>query len=139
MSASASSPRDGTRRRRGDAPASACSTSRRPRASRSRARAAATWPARPATSIVAAADFARLPPASAEEEDLLDLVPAATRTSRLACQIVLTDDAGRADRPHALTEPHATTWVYADLPADDDGRVTSIARAPGEREGERYP
>ena len=39
--------------------------------------------------IVAADDFARLPPASAEEEDLLDLVPGATRTSRLSCQIVL--------------------------------------------------
>jgi ferredoxin len=34
-------------------------------------------------------DFARLPPASAEEEDLLDLAPAATRYSRLACQIRL--------------------------------------------------
>ncbi len=40
--------------------------------------------------IVAAAAFDRLPPASAEEEDLLDLAPAATRTSRLACQIRLT-------------------------------------------------
>lgn len=37
--------------------------------------------------IVAAADFARLPPASAEEEDMLDLVPGCVRTSRLACQI----------------------------------------------------
>lgn len=41
--------------------------------------------------IVAAEDFARLPRASADEEDLLDLVPAATRTSRLACQIVLSE------------------------------------------------
>lgn len=41
--------------------------------------------------IVAAEDFARLPPPRAEEEDMLDLVPAATRHSRLACQIVLTD------------------------------------------------
>lgn len=40
--------------------------------------------------VVAAEDFARLPPAIEEEEDLLDLVPAATRTSRLACQIRLT-------------------------------------------------
>ena len=40
--------------------------------------------------VVAAEDFARLPPAGAEEEDLLDLVPTATRTSRLACQIRLT-------------------------------------------------
>lgn len=40
--------------------------------------------------VVDAADFPRLPPASAEEEDMLDLVPAATRTSRLSCQITLT-------------------------------------------------
>ena len=41
--------------------------------------------------IVAPDDFARLPPASADEEDLLDLAHAATRTSRLSCQIRLTD------------------------------------------------
>ena len=41
--------------------------------------------------IVDAADVARLPPASADEEDMLDLAPDATRTSRLACQILLTD------------------------------------------------
>ncbi|MES3094109.1 2Fe-2S iron-sulfur cluster-binding protein [Sphingomonas aerolata] len=41
--------------------------------------------------IVAAADVARLPPASADEEDMLDLAPDATRTSRLACQIRLTE------------------------------------------------
>ena len=39
--------------------------------------------------IVLAEDFARLPPASEEEEDMLDLAVGATRTSRLACQIVL--------------------------------------------------
>jgi ferredoxin len=41
--------------------------------------------------IVSAEDFARLPPASEEEEDLLDLAAYAARTSRLACQIVLTE------------------------------------------------
>ncbi|MBP2512831.1 2Fe-2S iron-sulfur cluster-binding protein [Sphingomonas sp. PvP018] len=41
--------------------------------------------------IVDAADVARLPPASADEEDMLDLAPDATRTSRLACQIRLTE------------------------------------------------
>jgi ferredoxin len=41
--------------------------------------------------VVAAEDFPRLPSASADEEDLLDLVPGATRTSRLACQVVLSD------------------------------------------------
>ena len=40
--------------------------------------------------IVEPADFARLPPASAEEEELPDLAYAAPRTSRLSCQIVLT-------------------------------------------------
>ena len=40
--------------------------------------------------VIAADDFARLPPASDEEEDLLDLAPDATRFSRLACQIRLT-------------------------------------------------
>ncbi|WP_174284621.1 2Fe-2S iron-sulfur cluster-binding protein [Sphingomonas bacterium] len=39
--------------------------------------------------IVDPADFARLPAASADEEDMLDLAPGATRTSRLACQIRL--------------------------------------------------
>jgi ferredoxin len=39
--------------------------------------------------IVDAADFPKLPPASEEEEDLLDLAAHVTRTSRLACQIWL--------------------------------------------------
>lgn len=39
--------------------------------------------------VIAAADFDRLPPAAAEEEDMLDLVPDARRTSRLACQVRL--------------------------------------------------
>ena len=42
--------------------------------------------------IVDAADFETLPPASEEEEDLLDLAAHAARTSRLACQILLTDE-----------------------------------------------
>ena len=42
--------------------------------------------------IVDEADFERLPEATEEEEDLLDLAAHATRTSRLACQIILTDD-----------------------------------------------
>ena len=40
--------------------------------------------------IVDPADFARLPPASGEEEDMLDFAPDAARTSRLSCQITLT-------------------------------------------------
>jgi ferredoxin len=42
--------------------------------------------------IVDAGDFENLPPATEEEEDLLDLAAHATRTSRLACQIVLRED-----------------------------------------------
>ncbi|ANY20098.1 Ferredoxin-6 [Tsuneonella dongtanensis] len=42
--------------------------------------------------IVAAEWFDRLPPASEEEEDMLDLAAGACRTSRLACQIELTPD-----------------------------------------------
>lgn len=44
--------------------------------------------------IVAADDFNRLPPASEAEEDMLDLAAAATRTSRLACQITLDERIG---------------------------------------------
>lgn len=42
--------------------------------------------------IVDPADFAKLPRASEEEEDLLDLAMHVTRTSRLSCQIVLTPE-----------------------------------------------
>lgn len=41
--------------------------------------------------IIAKADFDRLPPASEMEEDMLDLAAGARRTSRLACQILLTE------------------------------------------------
>ena len=40
--------------------------------------------------IVDKGDFERLPPASEEEDDLLDLAAHVTRTSRLACQLVMT-------------------------------------------------
>ena len=42
--------------------------------------------------IIAAEDFAKLPRASEEEEDMLDLAAHVTRRSRLACQIWLTDE-----------------------------------------------
>ncbi len=41
--------------------------------------------------VVAPADFANLPRASEEEEDMLDFAFGVTRTSRLACQIWLSD------------------------------------------------
>lgn len=49
---------------------------------------------------IAPADAARVPPPTDEEEDMLDLVPHATATSRLACQIVL--HAGLANLSFAL-------------------------------------
>lgn len=42
--------------------------------------------------IVSKEDFDRLPEACEMEEDMLDLAAGVRRTSRLACQIVLTDD-----------------------------------------------
>ena len=42
--------------------------------------------------IVDKEDFAKLPAASEEEEDLLDIAAHVTRTSRLACQIMMTDE-----------------------------------------------
>ncbi len=45
--------------------------------------------------IVAPEDFAKLPRASEMEEDLLDLASHVTRTSRLACQIHLSDTLDR--------------------------------------------
>jgi len=41
--------------------------------------------------IVDKADFEKLPAASEEEEDMLDFAAHATRTSRLACQIILSE------------------------------------------------
>lgn len=42
--------------------------------------------------IVAPEWFARLPRASADEEDMLDLAADVARTSRLACQVTLTGE-----------------------------------------------
>jgi ferredoxin-2, mitochondrial len=42
--------------------------------------------------IVAATWFDRLQRASADEEDMLDFASGVTRTSRLSCQIVLSDE-----------------------------------------------
>lgn len=58
--------------------------------------------------IVDTGDFEKLPPASEEEEDLLDLAAHATRTSRLACQIML------AEGMKSLTvriPPEARNWM----------------------------
>jgi len=44
--------------------------------------------------IVEPDDFAKLPRASEDEEDMLDLAASTTRTSRLSCQIVLTEAMG---------------------------------------------
>lgn len=58
--------------------------------------------------IVEAGDFEALPPASEEEEDLLDLAAHATRTSRLACQIILTDD---MECLSVRVPPEARNWM----------------------------
>ena len=58
--------------------------------------------------IVDAEDFERLPRASEEEEDLLDLAAHATRTSRLACQIIVTEDMGSLS---VRIPPSATNWL----------------------------
>jgi ferredoxin len=42
--------------------------------------------------VIAAEDWPKLPPAGEEEDDLLDLAAHVTRHSRLACQIMLTED-----------------------------------------------
>jgi ferredoxin len=58
--------------------------------------------------IVDAQDFEKLPPASEEEEDLLDLAAHATRTSRLACQIILTEEMASLD---VRIPSGATNWM----------------------------
>jgi ferredoxin len=58
--------------------------------------------------IVEPEDFTKLPPASEEEEDLLDIAAHATRTSRLACQILLTDD---IESLSVRIPPGATNWM----------------------------
>ena len=58
--------------------------------------------------IVDPEDFATLPPASEEEEDLLDLAAHATRTSRLACQIMLTAE---MEILSVRVPPEARNWM----------------------------
>lgn len=58
--------------------------------------------------IVEPEDFDELPAASEEEEDLLDLAAHASRTSRLACQIILTRDLARLT---VRIPPGAKNWM----------------------------
>lgn len=58
--------------------------------------------------IIDSDDFAKLPPASEEEEDLLDLAAHAARTSRLACQIILTEDLKSLS---VRVPPEARNWM----------------------------
>ena len=58
--------------------------------------------------IVDESDFAKLPKASEEEEDMLDLAAHAVRTSRLACQIVLTPEMKTLD---VRIPPAARNWL----------------------------
>ena len=59
--------------------------------------------------IVDKADFDKLPRASDEEEDLLDLAAHVTRTSRLAWQIVLTNEMETLD---VRIPAGAKNWLY---------------------------
>jgi len=59
--------------------------------------------------IVDKADFEKLPRASDEEEDLLDLAAHATRTSRLACQIILSEGMATLD---VRIPAGAKNWLY---------------------------
>jgi ferredoxin len=58
--------------------------------------------------IVDPADFEKLPPATEEEEDLLDLAAHPSRTSRLACQIILTSEMPELS---VRIPPGATNWM----------------------------
>ncbi len=58
--------------------------------------------------IVEPEDFDKLPTASEEEEDLLDLAAHATRTSRLACQIILTEEMASLT---VRVPPNARNWM----------------------------
>ena len=58
--------------------------------------------------IVDAEDFDRLPEASEEEADLLDLAAHAGRTSRLACQIMLTEEMQTLT---VRVPPEAKNWM----------------------------
>ena len=58
--------------------------------------------------VVDKADFAKLPPASDEEEDMLDFAAHATRTSRLACQIILRDE---LETLSVRIPPSARNWL----------------------------
>ena len=58
--------------------------------------------------IVDADDFAKLPRASEEEEDLLDLAAHACRTSRLACQIILSEEIGTLS---VRIPPGSANWM----------------------------
>ena len=59
--------------------------------------------------IVAKEDFSRLPPASEEEDDLLDLAWAVRPTSRLACQIILKEGMGTLN---VRIPASAKNWLY---------------------------
>jgi ferredoxin len=58
--------------------------------------------------IVDLADFEKLPPASDDEEDMLDFAAHASRTSRLACQIILTED---MESLSVRIPPSARNWL----------------------------
>ena len=58
--------------------------------------------------IVDVQDFERLPPASEEEEDLLDIAAHVRRTSRLACQIMMSEE---LETLSVRMPPAARNWM----------------------------
>ncbi len=58
--------------------------------------------------IVDKVDFRKLPRASDEEEDMLDFAAHATGTSRLACQIILTEE---MESLTVRIPPSARNWL----------------------------
>ena len=58
--------------------------------------------------IVDKQDFEKLPAASEEEEDMLDLAAHATGTSRLACQIIVSAEMGTLT---VRVPPTARNWL----------------------------
>ena len=73
-----------------------------------------------------------MPPASEEEEDLLDIAASATRTSRLACQILITEEHQEPQRPDParLAQLDGPLAVYGHRIADlvSRGSLVNFAR-----------
>ena len=83
--------------------------------------------------IVDPEDFAKLPPASEEEEDLLDIAAHVTRTSRLACQIILTEEMEVLTSPETYrAEPEHARGRERPAPSDAERRPGAPRKNQGD-------